>query len=368
MKRPVSNHMPSTGLTAYVWGRAGTANAGVTTLRLLAFIALAVASIVPANVLAGKSDKDAAHLKAAEEFAESNIVKQKSCVTCHTIGESGGTVGPILNQISNRRTEQWLRTWFSNPNSIKPGTKMPNFQFSDAELDQLIGYLTRLKRNIDSDKILKSEKNHTRAGEALFEAYDCYACHRIGDKGRFVGPNLTWIGLRKSPEWERTWLHDPSAYKPGTFMPNFQLDSAEVEAFVAFLHSLQGQYNDQSRKWESITTFILDSPPRDRGRLVAERLSCWSCHGEGLSGGVRNPNAAPNGFIPAIDAASVDFSEEELRLRILEGSTPEKLSSDDDTVPFACPAWKDALSETELSDLLVYLESLIPEGANWEFQ
>ncbi len=326
-----------------------------------------VSGLLAPQAFAGDNNQ-ADYLQAAKDFASSDIVKQKNCVTCHTIGESGGTVGPILNLISNRRSEEWLRTWFSDPNSLKPGTKMPNFAFSPTELDDLLKHMTKMKRAVNSEEILATNSDPIKAGEALFDAYDCLACHRIGDKGRFVGPNLTWVGIRKPQAWEATWLTDPSAYKPGTFMPNFHLSSKEVEALTAFLHSQQGQANDKARKWESMTSFILDARPRERGRLVAERVACWSCHGEGLTGGVKNENAKPDGLVPDISSASLDLDEDVLRDIILNGRAAEKMDPAGVTPPFSCPSWKAALTESELDDLLAYLESIVPESALWEFE
>ncbi len=337
-------------------------------LRLTFTMLLAVLSSGLLQQSFAGEPENSAHMKAAKEFAGSEIVKQKNCVTCHTIGESGGTVGPILNLISNRRTEEWLRTWFSDPNSLKPGTKMPNFAFSEAELDDLMKHMTKLKRPVNSEEILSANSDPIMAGAALFEAYDCLACHRIGDQGRFVGPNLTWVGNRKSQEWEATWLADPSAYKPGTFMPNFHFSSAEIDALTAFLHSQQGQANDQARKWESMTSFILDARPRERGRLVAERVACWSCHGEGLTGGVKNENAQPDGLTPDISSAFLDLDEDVLKDIILNGKTATKIDPAGVTPPFSCPSWKAALTDSELEDLLSYLESIVPESAMWEFE
>lgn len=317
---------------------------------------------------AGAKDKGGQYLKEAEKFAGSSIVKKKGCVTCHTIGKSGGTVGPILNQISNRRTETWLRKWFNDPNSLKPGTKMPNFQFSKSELDELISYLVKMKKDIDGARILSAFSDPVEAGQALFEEYNCSACHRIGKSGRFVGPNLTWVGHRKSQEWEATWLADPPAYKPGTFMPDFQFSQDEIDALTAFLHSLQGQDNEKARDWESTTSFILDARPRARGLMVAERLACWSCHGENLAGGIANPNANPNEEVPAINGVFLDFDEADLRALILEGSTTKKLLADGPPPPYNCPPWNTALTESELDDLLAYLESIVPEEDKWEFE
>jgi len=65
--------------------------------------------VLPVTSAAKDNSDEATAMKAVEEFASSKIVKQKSCVTCHTIGKSGGTVGPVLNLVSNRRSESWLR-------------------------------------------------------------------------------------------------------------------------------------------------------------------------------------------------------------------------------------------------------------------
>ena len=35
-----------------------------------------------------------------ENFANSDLMKKYQCVTCHTVMDGGGTVGPILNQVA----------------------------------------------------------------------------------------------------------------------------------------------------------------------------------------------------------------------------------------------------------------------------
>ncbi len=77
-------------------------------------------------------------------------------------------------------------------------------------------------------------------GQALFVAKGCVTCHvnnRIDsqyvDFRSDIGPNLSQYAA--SPEFLRMWLKDPSAVKPNTYMPNLELDEAEIEALVAFL-------------------------------------------------------------------------------------------------------------------------------------
>lgn len=302
---------------------------------------------------------------AAHELLQSQIVQQKACTTCHTISNQGGTVGPILNQIGNRRSSDWLTKWLKDPNAVKLGTKMPNFRFNDADIEELVGYFQRMKRVIPTDQIFAEATSPEDAGEKLFKAYDCYACHKIGDRGRIIGPDLTWVGKRKTQEWERVWLKDPPAYKPDTFMPNFHLSDREIEALSSFLHTLQGQHNDAGRQEEALFQFFLGGGAKQRGQFVFERFACWSCHGEGGHGGIKNPNAYTEeeeyiGEVPPLDEVTNLMEPDEIREIVINGAIPEKNDSDGENPPYACPEWGDSITEDELNDLIIYLESLAP--------
>jgi putative heme-binding domain-containing protein len=48
-------------------------------------------------------------------------------------------------------------------------------------------------------------------GMALFESKGCVMCHRVGDKGSHLGPNLTDIGARRDPARLVTAIRDPDA-------------------------------------------------------------------------------------------------------------------------------------------------------------
>jgi putative heme-binding domain-containing protein len=46
-------------------------------------------------------------------------------------------------------------------------------------------------------------------GKALVESSGCFACHRIGDRGSRLGPDLSNIGGRRTPERLQQALVDP---------------------------------------------------------------------------------------------------------------------------------------------------------------
>ncbi len=79
-----------------------------------------------------------------------------SCINCHVIKgtRANGQFGPDLTHLMSRETigagvvpntAENLRAWVRDPQHIKPGALMPNMQLSDAELDQMVAYLSSLR-------------------------------------------------------------------------------------------------------------------------------------------------------------------------------------------------------------------------------
>jgi len=171
-----------------------------------------------------------------EAFYNSPVRKKYMCETCHTVMDGGGTVGPSLNQVGRRRSPEWLRTWLANPPAVKPGTVMPILPFTSDEIEEVVSLLSKMVVPVDSAGILAGNGSQVDKGEALFIAYDCYACHTHDGKGGRVGPDLTDVSKRRSQKWEKKWLANPEAVKPGTFMPNFHLSEEEIAALTEFLY------------------------------------------------------------------------------------------------------------------------------------
>lgn len=69
-----------------------------------------------------------------------------ACQSCHTIGSSGGYVGPSLNNAGNWLTPAWIEAWLSNPQALVPGTIEPRHSFTEDEIKDLTAYLLTLKQ------------------------------------------------------------------------------------------------------------------------------------------------------------------------------------------------------------------------------
>jgi len=77
-------------------------------------------------------------------------------------------------------------------------------------------------------------------GKKLYEnKFACQSCHRIGELGGMVGPDLSRAGFRLNPDWTYRWVKYPQAIKPHTKMPNFGIPDQDAIAITAYLSTLK---------------------------------------------------------------------------------------------------------------------------------
>ncbi|MBI4348204.1 MAG: c-type cytochrome [Elusimicrobia bacterium] len=199
-----------------------------------------------------------------------------------------------------------------------------------------------------------------KLGKQYFDGFGCQRCHNIAGAGGDYGPDLTYVGFRKSREWLDLWLRDPHGWKPTTAMPNLHLSDPVREALVAYLYSLKGDAYRLSTPWNHKG---LKEDPVKRGEALFNRVGCVGCHGRAGVGGNPNNNVAGN-KIPTLTLVADGFSREELVGKIKVGVP--KPAKDDPTGPeplIGMPAWGQVLKDDEIEAIADYLISLKPKGA-----
>jgi len=67
------------------------------------------------------------------------------CVACHSLGGSGGSVGPALDGVGDRFDTDYFAKWLKNPQAVIPGTAMPNLNLSDSDIESLVAFLASQK-------------------------------------------------------------------------------------------------------------------------------------------------------------------------------------------------------------------------------
>jgi cytochrome c oxidase subunit 2 len=85
------------------------------------------------------------------------LFQTSTCISCHAIrGVTGADAGvaPDLTHVGSRQqlgtgilenTPANMRLWLKSPQHVKPGVLMPDFSFTDEQLDQLAEYLSSLR-------------------------------------------------------------------------------------------------------------------------------------------------------------------------------------------------------------------------------
>jgi cytochrome c oxidase subunit II len=83
------------------------------------------------------------------------VFETTACVNCHTVSGTNahGTFGPDLTHLMSRATlgagaapitRRNLRLWITNPETFKPGSRMPAMQLPDDDIDAVTAYLLTL--------------------------------------------------------------------------------------------------------------------------------------------------------------------------------------------------------------------------------
>jgi putative heme-binding domain-containing protein len=133
------------------------------------------------------------------------------CRTCH--GPEGDAIGGV-----NLRTGQYKRaaTDLDVMNTILrgvPGTAMPANQLSNGDLSMLVAYLHVMK-DYGAKEVAIGD---AAKGREIFEGKGgCSSCHRVNDKGSYLGPDLSEIGgSRAAATLEDTLLDPQGAAQPG---------------------------------------------------------------------------------------------------------------------------------------------------------
>lgn len=78
-------------------------------------------------------------------------------------------------------------------------------------------------------------------GKALYTAQKCSLCHKIGDTGGKLGPDLSGVATKRDAAWLAKYLPNPKAADPKNKMPPVKVKPADLDDLVAYLLTLKGK-------------------------------------------------------------------------------------------------------------------------------
>lgn len=145
--------------------------------------------------------------KSPEDIVAGAQIFRSHCLGCHGRDGTGGR-GPDLTRAD-------LRYGNSDPELASiiaggiPGTEMPDFFFNGRQLWQIVAFVRSVRQPSQQFQV----KGNPPAGGALFRGKGgCLRCHQVNGEGARLGPDLSQVGARRSPDHLKTSLADPNQY------------------------------------------------------------------------------------------------------------------------------------------------------------
>lgn len=259
----------------------------------------------------------------------------KSCVQCHSIGGTGGTVGPPLDSMKRANSPVLVAAamWNHGPRMMEAmkakGVARPTFQ--GTELLDLIAYIVSATRDttVDTQQVVPGTPER---GRQLFTDKQCASCHAVGGKGPRIGPDLGDPGhhISLTQFAGLMWNHTPAMVarmkERGTEVP--QLSGQEMADILAYLFT--SHYFDATGSAQ-------------RGSQLVQGKGCLTCHSVSGKGGKVAADFATSGVVrsPASLVAGMWNHS-----RLMEAQAQKQQV-----------AWP-VLTGRELSDISAYLTSL----------
>lgn len=202
--------------------------------------------------------------------ASAEVMLQKDCASCHnikgpvvqTLKEAFAKKGPDLSYAGNKYRQEWLESWLQKPQRIRPAgmyygdhikrgeksdeidpsTLADHVALSKADASAVAVELMKLKMH---DDLIAKEKIEPgsiikQLGEMNFDKFwGCMACHLIEPEyGGLSGPELYTAAQRLQPEFIASFIRNPQAWEPKTWMPNKQVSEGSIQKFVQYLDLL----------------------------------------------------------------------------------------------------------------------------------
>ena len=208
---------------------------------------------------------------------------KKTCAACHTVG-GGKLVGPDLNGVTAKRSEEWMMKWIkSSQTMVNSGDAdakavfeannkipMPDQNVSDAEIKDVIEYI---RTKSSSGAVTASATSATRQigkssdnasteeislGQNLFEGGTrltkggpaCISCHNVGSDriipGGLLAKDLTTVHSRMGGDAGLSGILNAPPFPAMTqAYKNKQITEKEIFAITSFLNKVEKENGAQ---------------------------------------------------------------------------------------------------------------------------
>jgi mono/diheme cytochrome c family protein len=170
-------------------------------LILIVGLVITLPNLAAGQDLARAADPPSAFARAK---AESLLRDHLPCLGCHKLNGAGGTIGPDLTTVRERRSSAYVASIIADPQRVVPGSAMPRTAMPASTRELITRYLASQPGNAEGSVPVSGgsppDANGAPNGAALYAKW-CAACH--GETGRGDGPNAASLPVKPAAHSSR---------------------------------------------------------------------------------------------------------------------------------------------------------------------
>jgi len=242
------------------------------------------------------------------------LFEQYGCYSCHKVEwfPTERRPGPSLKNLAAKLTPDFVDAWITKPKAFRPTTWMPQFyhlenwpsdevvvvseygsgpeimgqQWNDTAVAAITAYLFDNHPKQDLPPI--PVEGDAERGRETFRLTGCLACHNMApfpgeepeypdiafeaNESNSFGPNLRGVATKIDQTWLYHWIKDPTAYWPGTRMPNMRLSEQEAADIAAYLMiDPDGVFMDTPEGWQESGSPLDVAALREQARWMFDK-------------------------------------------------------------------------------------------------
>ncbi|HKQ38350.1 MAG TPA: c-type cytochrome [Verrucomicrobiae bacterium] len=288
------------------------------------------------------------------------IFVSQNCAGCHRHHsiQPREQAAPELTKEAARVRKGWLETFLIRPYAIRPfgyqpgdGSRMPDFGLSTEEIGQIVSALG-VQQRADAKPASMSAFAKRKAKSLLTEKLSCFGCHRFGEAGGRIGPDLAYVRERLQPEYVRNMVRNPRETNPHTIMPQVPMPEETLKLIANLL--LHSDEKPMESRYLSLTDNALLSGTNNYAKY------CAGCHGEDGRGNGFNAAFLPQKRTAHANAADMSRRPDDTLFdAIHSGGYIVNRSR-------LMPPWGESFSAKEIRDLVAHIRTLCRcEGPGW---
>ncbi|ALP54429.1 hypothetical protein Tel_15455 [Candidatus Tenderia electrophaga] len=224
----------------------------------------------PLGVVVGVAALVAIGYTTTASAADGEQILRSQCAECHELDEAGpdslkalwAQKGPNFSHAGNKYKQDWMAQWLTAPTRIRPaGMFYGNHIEPAADHDQVIeaSLVDHVALSADEAKAVAAALMQYQGKRELIEqgAYQpgtislsmgdlmfikfkgCASCHRVApDYGGISAPEVYTVAKRLQEDYIISFMKNPQAWSPLTFMPQYHLKEADLQKFVHYFRAL----------------------------------------------------------------------------------------------------------------------------------